>query len=327
MTKPRLILVTPYLRSANNGNWQTASRWAGMLREAARVTLCDRWDGRPAEAMIALHARRSAASIHAWAQQQPGRPLGVVLTGTDLYRDIHADATAAASLEFAGGLAVLQPEGVAALPPAHRAKARVIYQSCAARQALPKTDRVLRAIAVGHLREEKAPDTLFAAARALAPAEGIRIDHVGGGLDPALQAAAETTAAACPHYRWLGALPHAATRRRIQQAHLLAHPSRMEGGAHVLMEAVRSGTPVLASRIDGNIGMLGKEYPGYFTLGDADELAALLRRCRATQSQSDGLLAQLARQAAALAPRFSPDRERTDLRQWLHELLLTAKHP
>ena len=66
--------------------------------------------------------------------------------------------------------------------------------------------------------------------------------------------------AVCPNYRWLGALPHEATRRHIQQAHLMIHTSRMEGGAHVIIEAVVSGTPVLASRIDGNIGMLGDDF-------------------------------------------------------------------
>ena len=58
----------------------------------------------------------------------------------------------------------------------------------------------------------------------------------------------------------------------------------MEGGAHVVMEAVRSGTPVLASRVAGNVGMLGADYAGYFEHGDAAALAALLERCREGQA-------------------------------------------
>src|SRR5690606_17615691 len=104
----------------------------------------------------------------------------------------------------------------------------------------------------------------FEAARLIGPQEGIRIDHVGGALDPALGDAARATAAACPHYRWLGALPRAEVLRRLQHAHVLVHTSRMEGGANVVLEAVRCGTPVLASRIDGNVGMLGEAYAGYF---------------------------------------------------------------
>src|SRR5690606_17152009 len=126
------------------------------------------------------------------------------------------------------------------------------------------------------LREEKAPETLFAAARLLQANEGILIDHIGRPLDPLLGQAAEDTMAACPHYRWLGGLDHATTRRQIQRAHVLVHPSRMEGGAHVIMEAALSGTPVLASRIDGNVGMLGTDYEGYFEPGDAQALAVML---------------------------------------------------
>ena len=109
---------------------------------------------------------------------------------------------------------------------------------------------------------------------------GLLIDHVGAALEPAWAEQALAVMRDCPQYRWLGALPHEATRRRIQRAHLLLHPSLMEGGAHVIMEAVRSGTPVLASRVDGNVGMLGPDYAGYFECGDAAGLAELLLRCR-----------------------------------------------
>ena len=96
--------------------------------------------------------------------------------------------------------------------------------------------------------------------------------------------------------RWLGGRPHAATRRRIQRADLLMHASRMEGGAQVVMAAVCSGTPVIASAMAGNIGMLGRDYAGYYNCGDAQGLAALLVKSRASQGQRDGLLARLAAQ-------------------------------
>ena len=71
--------------------------------------------------------------------------------------------------------------------------------------------------------------------------------------------------ASCPRYRWLGALPHARdASAHPARARAGARRAAMEGGAHVVMEAVRSGTPVLASRIAGNVGMLGADYAGYF---------------------------------------------------------------
>ena len=52
----------------------------------------------------------------------------------------------------------------------------------------------------------------------------------------------------------------------------------MEGGANVICEAARIGVPVLASRVSGNVGMLGSDYPGYFALHDDRALARLLER-------------------------------------------------
>lgn len=272
--------------------------------------------------LIALHARRSAASVAAWAQAHPTRPLLLALTGTDLYRDIEHDADAQRSLSLAKRLLVLQDQAPLAVPERWRDKVRVVFQSCSARPALPKTAQRLRVVVVGHLRDEKAPYTVWGAARCLSPDEGIAIDHVGAALDTALGHEAEATQAACPHYRWLGGQPHEAARRRIQRADLLLHPSRLEGGAHVVMEAVQSGTPVLASRVDGNVGMLGADYGGYFAAGDTEALVALLRRCRREQlSGAPGLLDTWWSQCQQRAPLFDPAAERETLCRLLAEAL------
>ncbi len=324
-TRPRIVLVTPATAAANNGNWQTATRWARHLADVADVELCQRWDGQPADAMIALHARRSADAVAAWhaarggvtALQGATPPLLLVLTGTDLYRDIQHNAAAQRSLDLADRLVVLNRQGALALPPQHRAKCRVLLQSCRARQTQAKTTRHLRAVMVGHLREEKDPRTYLRAAERLAPRRDILLDHIGEAIDPALGALARQRAAAQPNYRWLGGLPHARTRDRIQAAHVLVHTSRMEGGAHVVMEALRSGTPVLASRIDGNVGLLGTDYPAFIEPGDAEALAHWLCRLR----DDPAVLADLTQRAARLAPAFSPEHERATLRALLAALL------
>jgi putative glycosyltransferase (TIGR04348 family) len=319
-----VCIVTPALADANNGNWQTARRWATMLSGDYAVRLCRQWPdgGADADVLLALHARRSAASVAAWAQAHPTRPLLVALTGTDLYRDIGHDTDAQRSLALATRLLVLQDQAPLSVPVVWRDKVRVVLQSCSARQALPKTTQRLRVLVVGHLRDEKAPQTVWAAARLLAPGEGIAIDHLGAALDAELGREAVATQAACPHYRWLGAQPHEAARRRMQRAHLLLHPSRMEGGAHVVMEAVQSGTPVLASKVDGNVGMLGTDYGGYFALDDAEALVALLRRCRREQvAGGPGWLDTLAAQCQRRAPLFEPAVERAALRSVVAEAL------
>jgi putative glycosyltransferase (TIGR04348 family) len=317
MHRSRIVLVTPALASANNGNWQTARRWAHMLGTAYRVTLTDDGRGVPGDLLLALHARRSAAAVAAWAGQQPRRPLIVALTGTDLYRDIACDTQAQQSLQLADRLVVLNELGPQALPQALRAKCRVVLQSCSHRQTLAKPARHLRALMVGHLRGEKDPETYWRALQRLQARRDIFFDHLGGALDPALGAQAQALAARWPQFRWLGALPHGQARRRIQAAHVLVHPSRMEGGAHVVIEALRSGTPVLASRIDGNLGLLGPQYPGLFEPGDDAALAALLQRCRDEPS----MLATLQAAGAARAGLFAPELEQATLLRTVQELL------
>jgi glycosyltransferase involved in cell wall biosynthesis len=59
---------------------------------------------------------------------------------------------------------------------------------------------------------------------------------------------------------------------------LMVISSRMEGGAHVVSEAIALGIPVIASDIPGNRGLLGEDYPGYYPVGDESALATLLYR-------------------------------------------------
>ena len=309
-TRLNVVIVSPALAAANNGNWQTAQRYASMLRSCCRVRIVQRWDGSDQDhVMIALHARRSYASIADWHVRHGARGLVVVLTGTDLYCDIQSDPEAQQSLRWAHTLVVLQTEGVQAVPEAFQPKTVVAFQSTTTRQTLPKTTRHLRAIMVGHLRSEKSPQTFFKAAKILAEHTDIHLQHVGGEHDPELAREAHETAAACPHYAFLGARPHEATRRLIQRAHVLVHPSVMEGGAHVVMEAICSGVPVIASRISGNEGMLGQDYAGFFPTGDANALAALLMRVRHEPS----CYALLASQCALRAPLFAPALEQERL--------------
>lgn len=305
----QVVIVSPAMREANNGNWHTASRWAQFLSGHRKPALLPHWpasaNSLPAAAMIALHARRSAPSIQAWARQCPGKALIVVLTGTDLYRDIRSDADAQQSLALASHLVVLQEAGLQELPPVLRQKTSVIFQS--ARPLLPaaKSEQRFRAVMVGHLRDEKDPLTYLRAA-ARCDSRRMFFESIGEALQPDLALAARTAQARMPNYRWLGGLPRAPTRQHIKRAHVLVSSSLMEGGAQVIIEAVQAGTAVLASAISGNIGMLGPDYGGYFPVGDDGALAALLQRCAAEPA----FLLRLERQCRERAHLFSPASEK-----------------
>ena len=320
---PHIAIVTPYLADANNGNWRTAHRWQQLLSDNFKVIVHNEFAAdvlADADMLIALHARRSAAIIQQFHSQFPQKPLVVTLTGTDLYRDLN-DSTDSAntrlSLELADALIVLQEDAIQFLPHEQRHKAHVIYQSAKPLTRANKPKGKLDCVVVGHLRAEKSPQTIFQLMPLLHADVPIHILHVGAGLDEKLAAEAHALAAQDSRYRWAGALPHGLTRAAIKRAHLLIHPSIMEGGANVIVEAILSGTPVLASHMSGNIGMLGREYDGYFPVGDVSALKQLLQRCL----NDANFLTRLNTSCAGRAKLFLPATERMSLCQLVQGLL------
>lgn len=309
----RLLIVTPYLAAANNGNWRTAARWARLLAPYCRVIVQAADAPLPprADALIALHARRSRPAIAAWRAQRGRAPLVVALTGTDLYRDVAAgDPAALASLRDADRLVVLQGDALHSVPAHARPRVDVVYQSARTLAPWPrKPAQSLHCVLVAHLRAEKDPATVFAAWQRLPRESGITLAIIGGALDPALGEAARRLAARDPRVRWLGPRPHGWTRQAIKRAHVLICASRMEGGANVVVEAVTAGTPVIASRMSGNVGMLGDDYAGYFDVADAQALATLLARAW----QSPQLRLALQAQCALRAPLFTAEAEQAAL--------------
>ncbi|HLH21785.1 MAG TPA: selenoneine biosynthesis selenosugar synthase SenB [Chloroflexota bacterium] len=316
----KLQIVTPQHESAITGNLVTAARYRALLRRLGhRVTVTAAYDGTPCDALIALHARRSFPSVQQFAAVHPERPLIVVLTGTDLYRDIQSDADAQRALDLATRLVVLQRQGLAELPAALRDKTRVIYQGAPClRAAVQRPAREFRVCVVGHLRPEKDPLRTALAARELPAASRLRVLHVGAALSPEWAEAARAEMACNPRYRWLGEQPHARARRLIASSHLLALTSLMEGSSNALGEALAqpTPTPVVAARIGGLVGTLGDDYPGYFPVGDTAALTALLWRAETDAA----FYAALAAGCARAAPLVAPERERAAWAALLAEL-------
>ena len=310
LTRSYIAIIGPALAKANNGNWQTARRWQQFLQAGYRVACMTDWHGQTDEApalVVALHARRSAPAIAAFAQTFPQRPLVLVLTGTDLYRDIDTDPAARRSLALATRIVVLQPAGLDVLAPALHEKTQVIYQSAATLtpHVAASDARNFTVIMIGHLRAEKDPQTYMQAA-ALVTSPGVRLLHIGAALDPVLGQLAQATQAATDRYVWRGAVAQPKTRQCLKRCALMVISSRMEGGANVIIEAVTSGVPVLASDISGNRGMLGPDYAGYFPVGDSTALARMIDRAAADPI----FYALLRQQCARRAPLFAPARER-----------------
>jgi putative glycosyltransferase (TIGR04348 family) len=311
----QVLLVTPAERRSRTGNRVTALRIAAMLRSLGhRVRVREDDDGRPADLLLAVHARKSALAVASFAARAPGAPVVVLLAGTDVYPrlDDHADARAAVAR--AQRLVVLQPLAAEALPMALRDKVRVVLQSASSPSRVPRDAATLEVCVLAHLREVKDP-LLAAQAVALLPRQmRVRVRHAGGLIEPAFQSRVQ--AAASERYQWLGPLSRQQAKELLAASHLLVVSSRSEGGANVLSEAIAAGVGVLATDVPGNTGILGHDHPGLFPAGDAAALAALLGRA----ATEPAFLAALERRSGDLQPRFEPARERAAWAALLAEL-------
>ena len=288
-----------------------------MLRELGhRVSIQVDWDGAATDLMLALHARRSHASMRNYALCYPGQPLILALTGTDLYRDIRSDAEAQASLQLATRMIVLQEMGLAELTPALRRKTHVVYQSAPQVKRLPPLTSCFEVVVSGHLRDEKDPFRAAAALAYLPAASRIRVTHIGGAMSSDMAQQARIWMAGEKRYRWLGEVTHGKALRLLARSRLMVISSRMEGGANVVSEALANSVPVIASRIAGNVGMLGRDYAGYYPLEDERALARLLLRAETDNTY----YRKLAAQCRARKPLVTHASERNALQRVLAEI-------
>lgn len=305
----RIGIVAPSTVTRRSGNAHTATRYARFLRSAGhRVTLLPQWHGEPLDLLIALHARKSAGSALAFARDRAEGRLLVVLTGTDVYRDLARSKRAWLALEAADAIVTLQPAALRRLPPRLRARARAIVQSARAAYTRPAGGGPLRACVIGHLRTEKDPLRAAYALQRL-PNAPIAVTQAGAAIDGAFAQRAHALAGKDSRYRWIGDISHARALRLLAHSDVLVLSSRMEGGANVLSEAIAAGVPAIASRIDGNVGVLGADYPAYFPVGNTERCARLLERC----AEDPRFLASLRNRVRRLQPLVRPERERAEV--------------
>ena len=311
-------MVCPAPPGTLYGNRISAERWARILRQLGhRVAIDTSYDGASCDLLIALHAKRSAQAVFDFVKVCPQKPVIVVLTGTDVYRDIHRHRCAQLVLEVATRLVVLQPLAAEELAGHLHPKTRVIYQFVEKTHGLiVRSHEVFQVAVVGHLRSVKDPFRAAMAVRGLPAASRIRVVHAGAAMTEQMARRARAEEQRNSRYRWLDEIPRWRVRRLIASSHLLVLGSKMEGGANVISEAIVDGTPVLASRIPGSVGLLGPDYPGFYRFGDTEALRSLLLRAEADNTFYNKLLCR----GAKLSPLFRPARERATWRNLIGEL-------
>ena len=288
MATMQVAIITPAPAGSNTGNRVTALRWAELLRQQGHQVFVDQTFsaiGNPADiqCLIALHARRSSTSIVEFHKRFPDRPLVVCLTGTDLHLDFSDPATASHSivrnsLELADRIILLEPHAARLLDPEFQKKVRVIFQSARRLDSITvKPTDCFSVVVVGHLRDVKDPFRVEAASRLLPDQSRIRITQIGSAeLRPELADEANRLAMSNPRYHWTGPVSHEQALQTLASSHLLVMSSKLEGAPNVISEAIVHSVPVLATRIDASLGMLGPDYPGLFEVGDTQQLARLM---------------------------------------------------
>lgn len=318
----RILLATPSRPGSLEGNQVTADRWTAVLSGLGHeVTLGRSQETRLElagyELLVALHARKSAALVESCRERHPEIPVVVALTGTDLYLDIRSHPEARRSLDLAWRLVALHAKAHEVLPQAVRDKVRVIVQSARTPPPVAPRDDVFEVLVSAHLRGVKDPLRTARAARLLPASSRIRITHLGRPLVPELAEEARAEMASNPRYAWRGGVTHEEALRVLGRVRLLVVSSQLEGGANVVCEALAAGVPVVSSRIDGSVGLLGEDYPGYFPIGDSAALAALLNRAETDA----GFYRELRTACARRRELVEPARERQAWKELLDELV------
>ena len=298
-----VVIYVPYLLEDAAGNSVSALRMRRQLqrRGLSVIIVTPRDHLVPARCLIALNAWRSSKIIHEFKGK-----VVVFLTGTDINHPKvnQVDWHGRSAMDRADRLVVLQEEAFQKVPEPLKEKCQVILPSV----SMPEhkihrgsRDGLFRVILGARLRPEKQAGLVLEACRKLKADAKIRVEWYGA-----------ISYEEAPHFQWRGPVAQEELWEEMTLADAFLNASSEEGGANAVCEAMTLGLPVIASRIGGNVGLLGDEYQGYFTPGDSDALALLLE---------NPPLEKLKKQILARQDLFTEEREAREWGDLVAELL------
>jgi len=267
-----VLVVVPYALGKAAGNVISALRLQRQLEDGGlSVRMVELGNEMPeARCLVALNAWRCSEVI----QDFQGAVV-VMLTGTDV-NDVRVDDPEWAgrrAMERADRLVVLQEEAYQRVPSRLRDKCEVVFPSVELPEGLSWTGgegSIVRVLLAGRDRPEKQIDLVLEACRRLPEDAAVSVEWYGAQRSEDAQ-----------HFQWKGSVSQEDLWREMARADFFMNASSEEGGANAVCEAIAIGIPVLASRIGGNVGMLGEDYEGYFESGDVEGLVKLLTAANA----------------------------------------------
>ena len=313
----KVCVASPYPLSELKGNSVTTDRIVAMLNEGgveARGSHGN--DGEPADILITLHAIKGAPAVFDFKKKTPNGRVIILLTGTDIYQGLaEVSQIGGDALQVADRIVVPQEAAIRKLPEKVRGKTVVIRPSLdpIAVKATPSQSPFVISV-VGHLRPVKRPFLTIETLAQHPEWSDLEVWQIGQALDAEMRKTAEFWMEEDKRYRWCGGLPREESLALCAKSSLTINSSILEGGANAVLEAMTMGVPVLASRIEGNVGLLGDDYPGYFEEGEIAKALEAIMHQRVDLDEWSRLLADR-------LPFFSRVRESES---WL-ELLIELK--
>lgn len=313
----KVCVASPYPLSDLKGNSVTTARIVTVLNEAGiEARGSHGYDGEPTDILITLHAIKGAPALFDFKKRKPKGKVVILLTGTDIYQGLPKGSKMGEdALREADRIVVRQEAAILRLPEQVRAKTVVIRSSLdpIAVKASPSQSRFIISV-VGHLRPVKRPFLTIETLAQHPEWSDIEVWQIGQALDEEMRKTAEFWAEEDGRYRWFGGVPRMESLALCCKSSVTINSSILEGGANAVLEAMTMGVPVLASRIEGNVGLLGNDYPGYFEEGRMAKALQAIMDQRVDLDEWNRLLADRLRL-------FSRERES---KSWL-ELLTELK--
>ncbi|YCM44811.1 glycosyltransferase [Verrucomicrobiaceae bacterium 227] len=267
-------MASPYPLTDLKGNSVTTHRIVEILREQGiEARGCHGFDGQPADILISLHAVKGAQAVVDYREVSPDGKVIVLMTGTDIYQFLpEGSIEGDRALEMADAVVVVFDRAIQSLDVRWREKAVVIPSSLAPVKVVAKPECPPFAISVvGHLRPVKQSFLTIEAVARHPEWKDVEVWQIGESLDEQCTAEAREWEKRDSRYRWFGGLPREESLALCARSSLTVNSSILEGGANAVLEAMTMGVPVLANKIEGNLGLLGDDYPGYFE-GEMDEI-------------------------------------------------------
>lgn len=312
----KVCVASPYPLSDLKGNSVTTARIVRVLDEGGiEARGSHGYDGEPTDILITLHAIKGAPALFDFKKRKPKGKVVILLTGTDIYQGLPKGSKMGEdALREADRIVVRQEAAILRLPEQVRAKTVVIRPSLdpIAVKPSPSQSRFIISV-VGHLRPVKRPFLTIETLAQHPEWSDVEVWQIGQALDEEMRKTAEFWAEEDGRYRWFGGVPRMESLALCCKSSLTINSSILEGGANAVLEAMTMGVPVLASRIEGNVGLLGNDYPGYFEEGRMAKALQAIMDQRVDLDEWNRLLADRLRL-------FSRERESNSWLELLTEL-------